>query len=1306
MEQIASELRKIASIIGEIRLEEKPSDFFLARTLLDSVDGSAYAMARALLEEKDDLTMLMVIEKFKEVEQKNKDNEVNIHEVANRASSDRKFSGKCYHCDKVGHIKTSCFLWLKTDEGQKHQKGSENTDHMSNKTRGKSSNGGRGRKPKKSEEARLTREDEDDARSEASDASEYARMAVEDAEEYIQAAQFEAQEEYALAATARMGAGSEAQAARFGAIAQTGAGTPSKEWIIDSGASRHMTPDRGLFVSMMLIRTTVRVADGTVILSIGRGDVLVRMRNGEKIRLTEVLFVPELDTNLLSIRALQAKGISVRFGLNGVEITRGEALLATGVLSGSSYLLRPAREDVALITEVTKEKHSPNPARDDYLLWHARMGHVSLKRLEKLPSLTTGTGAIKGVDATAHSDKCVTCKYTKMTKVISRMPPLKSTRRGERTFSDYWGPYKVANLQGSQYFLSFVDDFSRRSEVYFGSRLTLKENFQRYKAKFEVETGEKLGLIRTDNAKEYHALEKDLLKEGIQMEFTDPYTPEQNGVAERLNRTLMQMVRAMQLWAGLPREFWGEALMVANYLRNRLPTNTHGGKMTPYEAWYGRRPDLGHLRTYGCLVHARIPSERRDKMDVVSFQGVFVGYHSSKQYRIYNPKTKKIGWHSSLDFFEDWPGGPLLNVPTESGTWEIDTIDSDYEPDKYLDNQLITNEGGDEVIGDNGQNKNLSVGADPTSQIENPEEITSPVGADPASSNEGIPTIELNAQSNTGIPATIEGKSPRKRTPTTTAFTRSKRERKPYDKYAFDNNQALQTNDDHDPTSYSEAVNGKDWRKWKIAIKEELDALLSNGTFLVVNQPSNRDLITSKWVFKVKRHANGMIDRYKARLVARGFSQKYGIDYNETFAPTLRCETLRILFGIAAELDLEIQQADVSNAYLIGELTEEIYMEIPEGLEVKGHEKAILLKKGLYGLKQSGRIWNQRFKKFVISIGFNVIPADNCVFYHPVSKVIIAIYVDDILYFGQQNSDIKAVKILISEEFKVRNMGEPRSILGIRITRDRAKRTITMDQTAYIERFLRDYQMDQCRPVSTPIEGHLSSANEKDVRTNQLEYQRRIGSLMYAMTATRPDLAYCVGKLSQHSHDPTESHRSALDRVFRYLKATSKLGLIFDGSSEVIAFADSDYANEKADRKSTHGMVMKIFGGACIWRSAKQRSTSSSSTEAEYVSMCEAGKQLVWASRLMSQLHLRPNKAIDLKGDNQGCLALIKNPEHHSRTKHIDVQYHYIREIVDDGLIRISYVPTAEMLADIFTKPLPQASFERLRASLGVRIVS
>ena len=617
------------------------------------------------------------------------------------------------------------------------------------------------------------------------------------------------------------------------------------------------------------------------------------------------------------------------------------------------------------------------------------MGHVSLKRLEKLPSLTTGTGAIKGVDATAHSDKCVTCKYTKMTKVISRMPPLKSTRRGERTFSDYWGPYKVANLQGSQYFLSFVDDFSRRSEVYFGSRLTLKENFQRYKAKFEVETGEKLGLIRTDNAKEYHALEKDLLKEGIQMEFTDPYTPEQNGVAERLNRTLMQMVRAMQLWAGLPREFWGEALMVANYLRNRLPTNTHGGKMTPYEAWYGRRPDLGHLRTYGCLVHARIPSERRDKMDVVSFQGVFVGYHSSKQYRIYNPKTKKIGWHSSLDFFEDWPGGPLLNVPTESGTWEIDTIDSDYEPDKYLDNQLITNEGGDEVIGDNGQNKNLSVGADPTSQIENPEEITSPVGADPASSNEGIPTIELNAQSNTGIPATIEGKSPRKRTPTTTAFTRSKRERKPYDKYAFDNNQALQTNDDHDPTSYSEAVNG-DWRKWKIAIKEELDALLSNGTFLVVNQPSNRDLITSKWVFKVKRH----------------------------------------------------------------------------------------------------------------------------------------------------------------------------------------------------------------------------------------------------------------------------------------------------------------------------GMVMKIFGGACIWRSAKQRSTSSSSTEAEYVSMCEAGKQLVWASRLMSQLHLRPNKAIDLKGDNQGCLALIKNPEHHSRTKHIDVQYHYIREIVDDGLIRISYVPTAEMLADIFTKLLPQASFERLRASLGVKIVS
>ena len=1163
---------------------------------------------------------------------------------------------------------------MKTDEGREHKRKNENAYQTNDsKRRGKSS-GSRGRKTKKSDEARLTQEN--DARSEESD-SEYARAATE-VEDFGLMAQNKdavpAQEEFAL-------------------VTRNDDAVPLeklKEWVIDSGASRHMTPDRGIFVNMMLIRTTVRVADGTVISSIGRGDILIQMRNGEKIRLTEVLYVPELDTNLLSIRALQTKGISVRFGLNGVEITRGDALLATGVLIGSSYLLRPAREDVALVTDMitTKKKHIPNPNRDGYLLWHARMGHVGPGRLEKLPFLTTGVG--NSIKHQHDGEKCVTCKYTKMTKIISRMPPLKATRRGERTYSDYWGPYKVMNLQGSQYFLSFIDDYTRRSEVYFGPRSSLRENFYRYKAKFEAETGEKLALIRSDNAKEYHALKKDLLNEGILMEFTDPYTPEQNGVAERMNRTLMQMVRAMQLWAGLPREFWGEALMVANYLRNRLPTNTHGGKMTPYEAWYGRKPDLNHIRTYGCLVHARIPSEKRDKMDVVSFQGIFVGYHSSKQYRVYNPVTKKIGWHAAPEFFEDWPGGPLLNVPTEPGTWEIDTADSDYEPDPDHESQPVINEGGENEVIDDGRDE-------AEGQIEN-----FPVGA--TESIESAPPAQRKS-----------------RTPApTAAASRPRREKKPYDRYAFDNDQGFLTqngpdvvrddpvrNDPVDPVSYNEAVNGKDWRKWKIAIKEELDALLSNGTFLTVKRPS-RDLITSKWVFKVKRHANGIIDRYKARLVARGFSQKFGIDYNETFAPTLRFESLRILIGFAAWLDMEIEQADVSNAYLIGELDEEIYMEIPEGLEVDGDDKAILLKKGLYGLKQSVRIWNIRFKKFVMSIGFLVISADNCIFYHPVSRVIIALYVDDILYFGRRKShDIEAIKALIGQEFKVRNMGEPRSILGVRIIRNRAKKTISMDQTAYIESFLRKYEMDQCRPVSTPIEGHLASAEKGEKRTNQLEYQRRIGSLMYAMTATRPDLAYCIGKLSQYSHDPTDAHRNALDRVFRYLKATSKFGLIFgtDSDSKIIAYADSDYANEKLDRKSTHGMVMKAFGGACIWRIAKQRSISSSSTEAEYVSMCEAGKQLVWAGRLMTQLHLRPNKAIDLKGDNQGCLALIKNPEHHSRTKHIDVQYHYIREIVDDGLIQISYVPTADMLADIFTKPLTQTTFERLRAGLGLEII-
>lgn len=455
---------------------------------------------------------------------------------------------------------------------------------------------------------------------------------------------------------------------------------------------------------------------------------------------------------------------------------------------------------------------------------------------------------------------------------------------------------------------------------------------------------------------------------------------------------------------------------------------------------------------------------------------------------------------------------------------------------------------------------------------------------------------------------------------------------------------------------------------------------------------------------------NNLVDRYKARLVAQGFTQIFGVDYEETFSPTLCPESLRMLFSFAAYFGFMIEQMDVPNAYLKEDLEEEIYMEIPEGLTVPpGQEHYVLrLRKSLYGLKQSGHEWYKRISKFLRSIGYQTISGDNCVFVNHKTHVIIGLYVDDLLIFSKNEESMKEVKALLNQEYKMKDLGPAQYVLGIRIRRD-GKRII-LDQSTYIKGFLREYQMDNANPVLTPLDGkEMLTLTTTDLRTNQLDYQKRIGSIMYAMTSTRPDLAYAVGKLSQFTHDPAAKHRTALDRVLKYLRGTADYALVYDHNTagDPVSFADAAYGDDTENRKSTYGHTLLLGNGAVIWTSKKQRSVVTSTMEAGYFSMCQAGKDVVWATRWMNELDFGRdlNLPIVLNGDNQGTLDLIKNPEHHSRSKHIDIQLHYLREIINDGYAAAARVSTHNMVADIFTKPLAAPMFKELRGKLGVQEV-
>ena len=511
-----------------------------------------------------------------------------------------------------------------------------------------------------------------------------------------------------------------------------------------------------------------------------------------------------------------------------------------------------------------------------------------------------------------------------------------------------------------------------------------------------------------------------------------------------------------------------------------------------------------------------------------------------------------------------------------------------------------------------------------------------------------------------------------------------------------------------EPLTYNEAVNGKDRLEWKISIQDEFEAHFANGTWELVHLPTGRKVITCKWVFKIKYNPDGTIHRYKSRLVARGFTQLESIDYHETFAPTLRLESLRLLFAIAGYLGLLIHQLDVDNAYLNSDLEEEVYMELPPGFPVtmRTRRMVLRLRKGLYGLKQSARIWNQRFAGEVKKMGFKPISADKCIFIRVVGNelAILALYVDDILVLTKTEALMKQIKDQIKKAFKIKDSGEVKRILGIQV--HRTKNGLFIEQSQYARKVLQEYEMDQCTPVATPMDGYesIQPGQPDEERTDQRAYQRRIGSLMYLMTGTRPDLAFAIGKLSQFCHDPTVRHANAVNRVLKYVAGTTDYGILFQRDDSTVAYSDAAYGDDKTDRKSTYGHVVLRGGGACIWTSKKQRGVATSTTEAEYVGLTEAAKTVVWLTRWLDELAFRrtDDAPIQLLGDNKASLALVKNPEYHQRTKHIDIQYHYVRQVYEDGLIGLDFTPTASQAADILTKPLTSQAFDRGRRLLGL----
>ncbi|RVW67847.1 Retrovirus-related Pol polyprotein from transposon RE1 [Vitis vinifera] len=724
-----------------------------------------------------------------------------------------------------------------------------------------------------------------------------------------------------------------------------------------------------------------------------------------------------------------------------------------------------------------------------------------------------------------------------------------------------------------------------------------------------------------------------LSSNGIQHRRTCPHTPQQNGVAERKHRHVVEMGLSLLAQSLLPTKFWVDAFLTSIFLINRLPTSTLDNQ-TPYLKLFGKHPDYTSLRTFGCACFPLLRPYATHKLMFRSKRCIFLGYSSHQNgYRCLDPVTQKVLISRHVVFNENtFPAkdglqsSELLPVVSSQGT----TLPS---PSFSLSTSNL-------------QHSSPIISDSPDSPLESLPIPTSP----------HISTLPSPIPGPAPTPSSNHSHHPM----TTRSQTGNLKPRTFSDFKLYSTHYPLQalssTVTPLAPTSYRQAALLPDWC---VAMREEYDALLANETWKLCE-----------------------VDRFKARLVALGFAQEEGIDFTETFSPVIKPSTVRVLLTLSVQFDWEIRQLDVSNAFLHGILLEDVYMEQPKGFVNSDFPDYVCkLNKSLYGLKQAPRAWFMRLSQTLLEFGFLSSPVDASLFVYHKGHIhlFILIYVDDILVTGTDPSLIQSLIQKLQTEFKMKDLGPLGYFLGIQASRDSFG--LHLRQSKYIGDLLHRTKMAGAKPASSPCTTGLKLSTHvgEPLTASQItEYRQTVGALQYC-TLTRPDIAFSVNQLCQHMHCPNSVHWTAAKRVLRYLKGTIDLGLWYTkGEQTLQAFCDSDWAGNPGDRRSTTG------------------------TEAEYRALAITTAELYWIRMLLKELHISLPTAPTIWCDNSGALALASNPVFHARTKHIEVDFHFIREKVANRDISLQFIGSYDQPADIFTKGLSLARFCLLRDKLMV----
>jgi hypothetical protein len=994
----------------------------------------------------------------------------------------------------------------------------------------------------------------------------------------------------------------------------------SNLWYLDSGCSRHMTGNKSFFETLVMEEGgNVTFGDGSKKKVIGKGTISVPGLPS----LSNALLVDGLKANLISISHLSDERYSVLFSKDNCSILKpnGQTLLKGMRSSDNCYCLE------ARIV-------SNNVSKDEQIeLWHERLGHMNFRDLRTLGKFECVRGLPKlGKKANGI---CGPCQQGKQTKGMHKKGKYLSTKEPlELLHMDLMGPMQTESLGGKRYIFVCVDDFSRFTWTYFLREKS--ETFDKFKmlcTKLQNEMNsniKSIKRIRSDHGREFEnaSFETYCDSIGISHEFSAPRTPQQNGVVERKNRVLQEMARVMLLSNNVPRNLWAEAINTACYIGNRVFLRP-GTRNTSYELWKGKRPNVSYFHTFGSKCYILNDRDQLGKFDAKSDEGIFIGYAlNSRAYRVFNKKTLSVMESSNVVFDDE---------RLKSSNHEEEVIFSNDSPLEKVDVTPIV--GTSNVVDNDTQHSDRVPNLD---------------------SNEPAPWVRRLHNKDDVIGDVNEGVRTRRQIANLISFT-------------------CYTSQ-IEPKKIDEALNDE---FWVLAMQEELNQFERNEVWTLVPRPKTTNVIGTKWIYRNKSDEDGNIVRNKARLVAQGYSQIEGIDFEETFAPVARLESIRLLLSISCVHKFKLHQMDVKSAFLNGFLQEEVFVEQPKGFVDAHHPNHVYrLKKALYGLKQAPRGWYERLTQFLVNNDYIRGSVDKTLFIKKDNDelFIAQIYVDDIVFGSTNNIKVQQFVDVMSHEFEMSLVGELSYFLGLQIRQ--MNDGIFITQAKYAKNLVKRFGLEKAKHCDTPMSTTLKLSKDASGKSvEQTLYRAMIGSLLY-LTASRPDISFSVGVCARYQSDPKESHLSSVKRIIRYVNETSNYGIwySFDTNDSLVGFSDADWAGNCDDRKSTSGGCFFLGNNLVSWFCKKQNSISLSMVEAEYIAAGSGCTQLLWMKQMLVDYGFNQG-TLTLFCDNMSAINISKNPIQHSKTKHIDIRHYFIRELVENKCIVLEHVGTNDQLA-------------------------